>query len=70
MLNKIKLLLRKIKYYLSREYCYDCMEREGSAVFGMCCGMAGGDFQSGYLSYSCMDCPYFTLTEAGVKSDS
>lgn len=63
MLNKIKLLLRKIKYYLSREYCYDCMEQKGSAAFGMCCGMAGGDYQSKYLSCSCMDCPHFTLTD-------
>lgn len=63
MIYKIKLLLRKIKYYFSREYCYDCMEREGNAAFGMCCGMAGGDSQSGYLSYSCMDCPHFTLTD-------
>ena len=65
MFYKIKLLLRKIEYYLSREYCYDCMEQKGSAAFCMCCGMAGGDSQSNYLSYSCMDCPYFTLTEVG-----
>lgn len=68
MLNKIKLLLRKIKYYLSREYCYDCMEQKGSAAFGMCCGMAGGDAQSNYLSYSCMDCPYLTLTDGSANN--
>ena len=69
MLNKIKSLLLKIKYYLSREYCYNCMEQKGSAAFGMCCGMAGGDAQSNYLSYSCMDCPHFTLTEEGAGND-
>lgn len=63
MLNKIKFLVEKIKYYFSHKYCYDCMEREGNAVFGMCCGVAGGDLNSGYLSYQCINCPYLTLTD-------
>lgn len=65
MLKKIRLLIEKIKYYFSRKYCYDCMEQEGNAAFGKCCGMYGGDFYSEYLCYRCMDCPYLTLTERG-----
>ena len=39
------------------------MEQSGVAVFGMCSGVVGGDSNSEYLSYQCMDCPYLTLTE-------
>ena len=63
MLDKIKILIEKIKYYFSHKFCYDDMERQGRAVFGMCGGLVGGDFNSGYLSYHCMDCPYLTLTD-------
>ena len=63
MLNKIKQLIEKIKHYSSHNACYNYREQQGNAVFGMCCGVAGGDFNSGYLSYHCMDCPYLTLTE-------
>ena len=37
------------------------MEDQGIAVFGMCKGLAGGDFNSGYLQYKCIDCPYLVL---------
>lgn len=69
MLNKIKLLIEKIKYCFSHKSCYDCMEREGNAVFGMCCGTVGGDSNSEYLSYRCMDCPYLTLLREDGNND-
>ena len=63
MLDKIKRLIEKIKYYFSHEACYNDMEQQGIAVFGMCCGVTGGDRNSEYLSYQCMDCPYLTLSK-------
>lgn len=38
------------------------MESRGHAVFGMCSGQMGGDYETEYLSYSCMDCPYFDIS--------
>lgn len=67
MLDKIKLLIEKIEYYFSHKFCYDDMERQGRAVFGMCDGLMGGDINSRYLSYHCMDCPYLILTEKKKK---
>lgn len=61
LLDKIKLLIEKIRYYFSHKSCYDDRERQGKAMFGMCCGIAGGDSNSEYLNYACMDCPYLTL---------
>ena len=63
MLDKIKSLIGRIKNYSSHQSCYNAMEQSGKAVFGMCDGLVGGDFNSGYLSYHCMDCPYLTLTD-------
>lgn len=63
MREKIKSLFNKIKRYFSHNSCYNDMERRGIAVFGMCCGVVGGDNNSEYLSCQCMDCPYLTLTE-------
>lgn len=62
MLNKIKMMIERIKHYFSHKCCYDNMERQGTAIFGMCCGVTGGDINSDYLSSQCMDCPYLTLT--------
>lgn len=39
--------------------CYNQMESEGRASFGICGGVAGGDKSTEYLSYSCIDCPYY-----------
>lgn len=63
MLYKIKQLIKSIKNYFSHNACYDAMKQSGVAVFGMCSGVVGGDSNSEYLSYQCMDCPYLTLTE-------
>lgn len=39
--------------------CYTKMKNKGIAIFGNCCGLAGGDKSSDYLQYECIDCPYF-----------
>lgn len=62
MISKIKAFWKRITYFMSKEYCCDQMEKEGIAVFGMCPGMIGGDKQTNYLSYSCIDCPHFVVT--------
>ena len=41
--------------------CYEVMESRGHAVFGMCNGQMGGDYETKYLSYSCLDCPYLRM---------
>ena len=63
MLKKIHNFIDRIKYKFSRECCYDEMEKQGIAVFGMCGGTAGGDCNTDYLSYECIDCPYFVGLE-------
>ena len=57
---------KRLTYRLSRQWCYDQMEQKGSAVFGCCNGMFGGGPETEWLSYSCMDCPYWTPT--GIKT--
>ena len=57
----LKVILSKIKYFLSKESCYTEMERRGIASTGCCCGVVGGTSTTNYLSESCCDCKYFTL---------
>ena len=57
----IKKFIRWIKYRISHEWCYDRMEYDGIAAFGCCSGIFGGDRESNYLSYMCMDCPHLVL---------
>ena len=59
MKDKIKAFIAKVKYWWSKESCYDEMERRGIAAMGCCSGVVGGDQYSGYLSYTCIDCPHF-----------
>ena len=68
MFDKIKKIIEKIKNYFSHETCYNDMEKQGIAVFGMCCGVTGGDRNSEYLSSQCMDCPYLTLSKRGENN--
>lgn len=57
--SKKKDLIERIKLRWSKEQCYKNMEGHGIAAFGMCGGHVGGDKNTGYLSYDCIDCPYF-----------
>jgi hypothetical protein len=59
MIKRIVIWIKKIKYYWSREHCYDQREYEGYAAMGSCGGLAGGDSSSGYLQFSCIECPHF-----------
>lgn len=63
MKKLFKKIIEKIKYYFSHEVCYNDMEQQGIAVFGMCCGVVGGDNTTEYLSCGCMDCPYLCLNQ-------
>ena len=56
--KKIKQFIKSCKIS-SYDKCYHQMEIQGFAVFMCCCGMAGGDSSTDYLSYTCVDCPYF-----------
>lgn len=49
------------------ERCYCQMEKNGAATLGVCSGMMGGDKETEYLSYSCIDCPYFVKTIDGKE---
>lgn len=53
----------KRKFFTSfHDKCYEEMESQGNAVFGMCGGQMGGDYETEYLSYSCINCPYFNIS--------
>ena len=59
MFKRIRDLWHKLLELFSHDHCYSVMEASGIAVFGKCKGLFGGDAESGYLQYDCMDCPYF-----------
>lgn len=52
-------LIKKIKYHLSTEWCYDRMEADGIASMGRCCGVVGGTRATDYLSEMCIGCPHW-----------
>ena len=57
--KKIKAFINKMKHNASKDRCYSHMELRGIAALGMCSGIVGGDSNTEYLAYSCIDCPYF-----------
>lgn len=59
MFKKLHSFIDHFKYKFSTACCYDEMEKQGNAVFGMCSGTVGGDRNTEYLSYSRINCPYF-----------
>lgn len=61
MVKRIKEWLKQIRYNWSSESCYNNMEDQGIAVFGMCAGaVVGGDRSVERLSINCIDCPHYT----------
>lgn len=58
MLEKIGKWFRN-KIFNHYDCCFTDREYEGIAAMGCCSGLAGGDKNSGYLQYDCIDCPYF-----------
>lgn len=56
----------KLTFFIPfHDTCYTEMEKREIASQGSCCGCWGGDWETDYLSYSCMDCPYFVETIDG-----
>ena len=60
MIKRIKEWIKQIRYNRSLESCYNSMEEQGIAVFGMCTGVVGGDRSTEYLSIECINCPHYT----------
>lgn len=56
------LIFIRMKCYTDtfHEICYMELDKEKMLeTNGKCKGLAGGDRYSNYLSYECIDCPYF-----------
>ena len=58
MLEKIKKLFEKIRYFFSTEKCFDDMKNRGYVFNGECMGLVGGDRETNFLQYGCIGCPY------------
>lgn len=66
ILAMVVILLMTLFFIVKRAFftsyydkCYEDMKNRGDTVFGTCCGQSGGDKYTDYLSYSCVNCPYF-----------
>lgn len=59
MLIILFLVIKRTFYTSYYDKCYEDMKNRGDTIFGTCCGQSGGDKYTDYLSYSCIDCPYF-----------
>lgn len=52
-------ILKKLMFRFSKEYCFDRMIKVGNVTKNKRCGgLCGGDKQTNYLNYSCVDCKY------------
>ena len=63
LVEHLRKLAERIKYYLSHEWCYDEMEADGAAAGGYCFGVVGGSKEMNYLSDMCLDCPHWVPLE-------
>ena len=68
MWTKILATYYKIKYWFSKERCYDEMHKRGYANERKCCGLMGGNGFTSYLNESCIDCPYLNLRQVNNMS--
>lgn len=64
MIEKMKMLISKIKTRIFYNRCYDKMEEMSIAVFGMCegavkFGIFDGAYIEKYRKEKCSSCPYF-----------
>ena len=57
----IRLIFQYLKNMKSNSCssCYTSMENRGIATMGCCSGLAGGDKNTNYLQYECIDCPHY-----------
>lgn len=61
-------VIKRVFFTSYYDKCYEDMENRGVTIFGTCYGQSGGDKYTDYLSYSCVDCPYFNkLFKHGEK---
>ncbi len=60
MLEKIGKWIRN-HIFNPYECCYTDREYEGVAVMRCCGGLTGGDKNTDYLQYKCIECPYLVL---------
>lgn len=67
LIEYLRKMTKRIKYYLSTDWCYDRMEADGHADNFRCCGLAGGTRKTDYLSEMCIDCPYLDLYWIGKE---
>jgi hypothetical protein len=42
----------------SREWCHEEMQKRGSVGPNGCPGLVGGDYETDFLQYECIGCPY------------
>ena len=49
-----------LRYRFSREWCYDEEVAKGNACDNHCNGIFGGGPETNWLSYSCMDCRFWS----------
>lgn len=59
--------IKQLFFTPHHDKCYSRMEEDGIASLGSCFGAVGGDCNTNYLSYDCIDCPYFVDSVDGVK---
>lgn len=49
------------KIFGSYETCYTEQEHQGNGTMGLCGGLVGGTYATGYLSEKCIGCPHLRL---------
>lgn len=54
--------VKKLKYRLTYDDCYENMRSKNVAGMGICHGAVGGDTLTDYLSYHCINCPYLKIS--------
>jgi hypothetical protein len=58
MFKNIKKFIKNVCKGWSQDGCYSEMEYKGEASMGCCHGLVGGDTDTQYLQYECVDCKY------------
>lgn len=56
MLKSIRDFIRRFTH--SREWCHEEMQKRGSVSPNGCPGLVGGDYETNFLQYECIGCPY------------
>ena len=70
MWTKLLATFYKIKYWFSKELCYEEMREKGYANERKCCGVIGGNGFTSYLNESCINCPYLNLRQVNKMRET